>query len=116
MKLDFSLTWKSQIWQSQAHFPAGQPIALRLSHRAHALQFSTVPTAPSRLPSTMATRQAPFLIVITLLSVSHPTQFIHLRHLPGTPWHEFAPPPPSFRKPSRKTHFSEELLCVRKSG
>lgn len=116
MKLDFSLTWKSQIWQSQAHFPAGQPIALRLSHRAHALQFSTVPTAPSRLPSTMATRQAPFLIVITLLSVSHPAQFIHLRHLPGTPWHEFAPPPPSFRKPSRKTHFSEELLCVRKSG
>ena len=116
MKLDFSLTWESQIWQSWAHFPAGQPIALRRSHRACALQFSTVPTAPCCLPNTMATWQAPFLIVITLLSVSHPAQFIHLHHLPGTSWHEFAPPPPSFRKASLKTHFYKELLCMKKSG
>lgn len=82
--------------------PWGRATAASFS-RACALRFSTVPTTPSCLPSTVATWQVPCLIVITLLSVSHPAQFIHLRHLPGPSWHEFASP--IFQKTQSKNSF-----------
>lgn len=94
---EFSLTLESPLWQCWAHFPGGQQLAWGWAtaaplNRAHTGPYFVVLPTPSCLPNTVTAWQVSFLIVITLSSVLHPVPFIHLHHLPGPFWHEFASP------------------------